>query len=107
MQKRFKVSERKACKVMELNRTALRYKPKRDNSEIKSLVCKLSEKHTRYGYRKIYNMLKTRGVRINKETVRAIRKSAGLQVEKKQRKRRSLGKKQTLKKAEYVNHVWS
>ena len=67
----------------------------------------LSEKHPRYGYRKIYDMLKTRRVKINKETVRVIRKAAGLQVIRKQRKKRHLGKKHKLNKAEHVNHVWS
>ncbi len=107
MQKVFKVSERKACKVIDLNRTALRYKAKRDNSAVKALICELSEKHPRYGYRKIYDMLKIRGVKINKETVRIIRKAAGLQVVRKQRKKRNLGKKHTLKKAEHIHHVWS
>jgi transposase InsO family protein len=107
LQQQFKVSERRACKVIELNRTALRYQPKRDNTETKGLVCQLSEQYPRYGYRKIWHLLKRRGVGINKETVRAIRKSAGLQVPRKQRRRRALGKGQELRKAEYANHVWS
>ena len=107
MQQKFKVSERRACRLIRLNRTAFRYQSKRDNTETKRLICLLSEQYPRYGYRKIWHLLKRRGVGINKETVRAIRKSVGLQVPRKQRRRRALGKRQELKKAEYVNHVWS
>ena len=85
----------------------LRYRPRRDNTKTRLLVCKLSEQYPRYGYRKIYYLLKEQGVGINKETVRAIRKSAGLQVFKKQRRRRALGNGQKLRKAQYANHVWS
>lgn len=44
---------------------------------------------------------------MNKETVRVIRKASGLQVIRKQRRRRALGNGLTLRKAEYPNHVWS
>ena len=45
---------------------------------------------------------------VGRERVRLIRKREGLQVIKKQRKRRLLGKSTAdLGKAEYPNHVWS
>lgn len=54
-------------------------------------------------------MLVNAGWRVSRETVRLIRKREGLQVRKKQHKKRLLlgQSTSTLQKAEYPNHVWS
>ena len=71
-------------------------------------IHELSYEHDRYGYRKIYDMLKAEGWAVSRETVRIIRKRDGLQVAKKQRKRRTLaGSTKKCRMAEYPNHVWS
>lgn len=68
----------------------------------------MSEKYPRFGYRKIYDKLKEDGWPVGRERVRLIRKQDGLQVIKKQKKKRLLGRSTTqLSKAEYPNHVWS
>jgi putative transposase len=52
--------------------------------------------------------LKEAGIAVGRERVRLIRKQEGLQVIKKQKKRRLLGKSTAqLGKAEYPHHVWS
>ncbi|WP_163336541.1 IS3 family transposase [Desulfopila sp. IMCC35008] len=43
----------------------------------------LSEKHPRFGYRKIYDKLKEKGWSVGRERIRLIRKHEGLQVIKK------------------------
>jgi putative transposase len=103
----FEVSQRRACKVLDFNRASTRYKAKRNNVEIKKLIIELSYKYPRYGYRKIFHLLKAMEIKINKETIRSVRKQEGLQVLKKQRKKRAFPSKTKLRKAEYPNHVWS
>jgi IS5 family transposase len=51
----------------------------------------LSERYPRFGYRKMYHLLKAEHWGVNRETVRRIRKHEGLQVMKKERKRRPVG----------------
>jgi len=103
----FSVSTRFVCKLLKLNRNTLNYKSKVDRSVLIKQVCELSNRYPRWGYRKITDYLRIRGVKVCKETVRSIRKQSGLQVKRKQRKRRLLRAKPTLHQAEYINHVWS
>jgi transposase InsO family protein len=68
----------------------------------------LSEQYPRFGYRKISHLLKADQWGVNRETVRRIRKHEGLQVIKKERKRRPMGASTTTPtRAAYPNHVWS
>ena len=68
----------------------------------------LSERYPRFGYRKIYHLLKGEQWRVNRETVRRIRKYEGLQVIKKEHKRRPIGASTTTPtRAAHPNHVWS
>lgn len=68
----------------------------------------LSEQYPRFGYRKIYHLLKTERWAINRETVRRIRQHEGLTVIKQVRKRRPRSTSTTTPtRAAYPNHVWS
>ena len=109
LQETYEISERRTCKVISINRSTKR---RRSGNEKKAALVKriheLSYTHDRYGYRKIFDILKAEDWTVSRETVRIIRKRDGLQVTKKQRKRRTLaGSTQKCKMAEYPNHVWS
>jgi putative transposase len=68
----------------------------------------LSERYPRFGYRKIYHLLKAEQWGVNRETVRRIRKHEGLQVIKTAHKRRPVGESTTTPtRAASPNHVWS
>ena len=68
----------------------------------------LSERYPRFGYRKIYYLLKAEQWGVNRETVRRIRKHEGLQVIKPAGKRRPMGTSTTMPtRAAHPNHVWS
>ena len=105
--KNFGVSTRFTCKLLKLRRNTFSYEPKVNRSALRKQVCDLSYERPRWGYRKITDYLKIRGVKVCKETVRSIRKQSGLQVKRKQHRRRVSRSKPTLRQAEYVNHVWS
>jgi transposase InsO family protein len=106
---RYKVSERHACKVVALSRSTYRDRPSQvARIELAGEITRLSYQYDRFGYRKIHVLLVNDGWRVSRETVRLIRKREGLQVRKKQHKKRLLGQSTTqLKQAEYPNHVWS
>jgi putative transposase len=105
----FQASERRSCRIISLNRATKRNKPKANrDQELREEIHRLSFQYPRFGYRKIYHKLKDSAWRVGRERVRLIRKQEGLQVIKKQKKKRLLGKSTTkLSKANYPNHVWS
>jgi transposase InsO family protein len=68
----------------------------------------LSERYPRFGYRKIYALLKSEHWRVSRETVRRLRQQEGLQVVQRIRKQRRVGVSTiTPTRAAYPNHVWS
>ena len=109
MQENFLVSERRACRVVDLNRSTMRNPPIR--KEVQTLItriCELSERYPRFGYRKVFDKLKEKGWHVGRERVRLIRKAQGLQVIRKQKRRRLLGNSPgELGKAQYPHHIWS
>jgi putative transposase len=109
LQEAYGISERRTCKVVSISRsTKRRQSGNQKKADLVKRIHELSDKHDRYGYRKIYDMLKAEGWAVSRETVRIIRKRDGLQVAKKQRKRRPLaGSTKKCHMAEYPNHVWS
>lgn len=108
LQDRFTVSERRACKVLSMHRNTKRaYECKSYASELDQRVIDLSLEQPRWGYRKVYDRMKLDGYRIGRERVRLIRAREGLQVRKKQHKKRYPGPTGELLKAAYPNHVWT
>jgi len=92
LQKTYSISERRACRILAFNRQTKRYQSARHpDIEIGQRIHQLSEKYPRFGYRKIFDLLKEEGFCVNRERVRLIRKQEGLQVIKKQKKKRLLG----------------
>lgn len=68
----------------------------------------LSEKHPRYGYRRITALLRREGHQINGKRVQRVRRKEGLQVKRKQRRMRRTGVSTAERqRALHVNHVWS
>lgn len=109
LEQRHGVSERRACRVLSLERSTKRRQPGHvQRRELVARLHALSERYARFGYRKIYALLKAEGWRVSRESVRLMRKREGLQVVKKSRKRRHVGTSTTTPtRAAHPNHVWS
>lgn len=103
------VSERRACQVIGIARSTKRRPSGRvEEAKLVRRVHELTERYPRYGYRKIHTLLRAEGFAIGRDRLRLIRKREGLQVPRKQRKRRRRGKSTTdADRALYPNHVWS
>jgi transposase InsO family protein len=68
----------------------------------------LSERYPRFGYRKIFALLKAEQWPVSRDMVRRLRKREGLQVVKKARTRRPVGTNTAVPtRAAHPNHVWS
>jgi putative transposase len=71
-------------------------------------IMTLSQAHPRYGYRRITELLRREGLAVNGKRVQRVRRVAGRQVRRKQRRTRRLGStKAERQRAERRNHVWS
>jgi putative transposase len=70
----------------------------------------LSRENPRYGYRRVWALLRREGWKVNKKRVQRLWREAELKVPTKERKRRRLGSSEngcTRRRAEYIDHVWS
>jgi len=107
-----KVSERRACLVLEQARTTQRYLPRVSDEEerLVARIIELAAEYGRYGYRMMTGLLRGEGWRVNHKRVERIWRREGLKVPKKQPKRARLwlndGSCIRLR-PEHRNHVWS
>jgi putative transposase len=103
-------SATQACRAVGLARSSyyLRRRPNPQRSVIKERIIELSQRHPRYGYRRISALLRRQGERINPKRVQRVRGQEGLQVRKKQRATRGVGSSTARRqRACEPNHVWS
>ena len=112
LQKNFKISERRACRVLGQPRSSQRYiSTKADiDTALSQRMVALSRENPRYGYRRVWALLRREGWAVNKKRVQRVWREAGLTVPSKECKRRRMGASEnsiTRRQAEHIDHVWS
>lgn len=109
LQTTYAVSERRACRVLQVVRSSHRSQRKRtDEVKLVGRIHALSQAYPRYGYRKIYWLLKKEEVVVGRERVRQIRRREGLAVKTQAKRRRCLGRSTaTVRHAQSPHDVWS
>ena len=99
-----------ACRAMGLARSSY-YRAGCSSAESRHArrqIVDLSEKHPRYGYRRITALLRREGMEINAKRVQRVRRQEALQVRKKQRRTKRLGLSTAERqRAASANDVWS
>jgi len=106
------ISERRACRTIGQPRMTQHYKTKQyDKDETLSReIIKLAGRYPRYGYRMITAKLRQAGWRVNRKRVQRIWRKEGLQVPYRHKFKKAKGSSDnscSVKKAEYINHVWT
>lgn len=87
-QGQFHLSERTACKLLDLERSSYRYEPRPDrNAALREEMIKLARQKPRYGYRRLHALLERRGHEVNVKRVYRLYLEEGLSVRRKKRKR--------------------
>lgn len=82
------MSERRACKLLGVDRASYRYEPKPDrNAELRDELVKLASQRPRYGYRRLHAVLERRGQAVNVKRVYRLYAEEGLAVRRRRRKR--------------------
>ena len=82
------MSERTACKLLEVERSSYRYEPRPDrNAELREALVQLARQKPRYGYRRLHALLSRRGYDVNVKRVYRLYVEERLMVRRKRRKR--------------------
>ena len=104
-------SERRTCRVIGLSRSSLQYQlARRDDDALRLALIRLAKQYGRYGYRKIAELLRIEGWRVNHKKVERIWREEGLQLPQRHKKRRRLYHKDASiirLRPTHPNHVWS
>ncbi len=108
----FQVSERRACRALDVPRSSRRYvgAEREREEELLLRIRSLARENPRYGYRRIRALLVREGWSVNLKRVHRLWRREGLKVPPIQRKRRRLGQSENgcvRRRSERPNHVWS
>jgi putative transposase len=82
LQRRHRVSERRACRVLGQHRSTQRYRGVSPDLEIRLVrrMNTLAERHPRYGYRRIWALLRTEGWAVNRKRIERLWRLEGHRV---------------------------
>jgi putative transposase len=106
------VPERRVCRALGQPRSTQRYRVRvgEEESRLARDIVRLASRYGRYGYRRVTELLRREGWRVNHKRVERIWRAEGLKVPKRQKPRRRLwlndGSCVRLR-PERKNHVWS
>lgn len=82
------LSERRACRVLKLHRSVMRYQPlPRNDGPLRERLKALAEQYPRYGYLLLHALLKREGLVQNRKRTYRLYTELGLQVRTKRRKK--------------------
>ena len=106
---RYRVSERRACAVVQICRTSYRYRSIRDEQvSLRMRINEIAGVRIRYGYRRIYVLLRREGWAVNHKRVYRIYCEEGLNLRaRKPKRRKSVAQRERQPVASAVNESWS
>jgi len=104
-------SGRAACRILRLSRSTYWYRgraPTTGQQQLSERLRVLSERHPRYGYRRMAALLRQEGWSVGKRQIQRLRRAEGLRVPPTRRKRVRQGVSTGLPtKAAHRGHVWT
>ena len=105
---RHQVSQRRACDVLQVDRSTIRYQSKRsDDTDLRQAIRRVARKRRRFGYRRINVMLQREGIHVNHKKLRRIYAQEKLQVRRRGGRKRALGTRRPMVMPDGSNQRWS
>lgn len=102
------VSERRACRVLDIDRSTVRYRSVRpDDSDLRAAIRQVATERRRFGYRRIHVMLERQGISMNQKKLRRLYREEKLQVRKRGGRKRALGTRRPIAVPDLPNERWS
>lgn len=108
VQERWAYSERRACGLIEIGRSTVRYACRpRDDTHLRARLRELAAERKRFGYRRLHVLLRREGMLVNHKRVERIYQEEGLAVLRRKRKRAARGVRVHALVPTRVDEVWS
>lgn len=109
LRKVYKISERRACRVVAVNRATVQYRSvKTDAPALRARINEIAATRVRYGYPRIHVLLRREGWVVNRKRVYRIYREEGLSTRLKTPRRRKSAVVRTERPvARAVNQTWS
>ena len=105
---RFEVSVRRACRVIGIAESTYRYEARRQEPEgLREELVKLAGKRSRYGYRRLHQLLVRRGWEINHKRIYRMYREERLAVRRRRRKRVAAAQRRPRTVPDGANEQWS
>tara|TARA_B110000977_G_C10937355_1_gene439493 strand:+ start:118 stop:957 length:840 start_codon:yes stop_codon:yes gene_type:complete len=102
------VSQRRACDVLQIDRSTVRYLSRRgDDADLRDAIKRVSRERRRFGCRRIHVMIAREGFEVNHKKVRRIYREEKLQVRRRGGRKRALGTRKPMVLPDGPNQRWS
>jgi len=102
------LSERRACRIVSADRTMIRYRPRRpDDSALRDRLRDLANVRRRFGYRRLFILLRREGERSGINRIYRLYREEGLIVRKRRTRRRAVGRRAPILVEAKPNARWS
>ena len=102
------VSQRRACDVLQVDRSSVRYLSRRgDDAELRDAIKRVSRERRRFGCRRVHVMIAREGFVVNHKKVRRIYTEEKLQVRRRGGRKRALGTRKPMVLPDGPNQRWS
>jgi putative transposase len=102
------VSQRRACSVLNVDRSTVRYQSRgADDGELRDTIKRVSKERRRFGYRRIHVMVRREGFEVNHKKLRRIYREEKLQVRRRGGRKRALGTRKPMVMPGGPNQRWS
>lgn len=110
MRETYAVSERRACRLVGMDRKSCRYRSRRgpENERLRQRLRELAEQRRRFGYKRLHVLLRREGWKVNHKRVYRIYVQERLAVRKRRKWRRMVSvPRESRLTASQVNQIWS
>ena len=108
LQSAHEMSERRACRVLGLDRASVRYQASRPgDTELRDRLKVLACERRRFGYRRLYVLLRREGHAVNRKRVQRLYREEKLTVRRRGGRKRAMGTRRLIEAALAANQRWS
>jgi putative transposase len=102
------LSERRACEIVEADRTMIRYRSRRPpDTELRTRLRDLANERKRFGYRRLFVLLRQSGEASGMNRIYRLYREEGLSVRKRRARRRAVGARAPILVEARPNGRWS
>jgi putative transposase len=106
--KTYGFSQRRACRLLDLDRSSLRYRSvRRDDAALRTRLRELAGLRRRFGYRRLGLLLAREGIEVNHKKLYRIYREEGLTVRRRRARRRAVGERAPLGAPNSPDERWS